>query len=102
MDKSPRPHQNESRTQSSSRRHTGFPDRGRSYQSHPGKKGTLDDFISALPKSERSFTVEEMNEAIAQADFSDCLILARNKSRSISPTHTLDRKAARLEGFKLL
>jgi len=34
----------------------------------PGrKKGTLDDFISALPKSKRSFTVEEMNAAIAQA-----------------------------------
>ena len=31
------------------------------------KKGTLDDFINALPRSERSFTVEEMNEAIAQA-----------------------------------
>jgi len=36
------------------------------------------------------------------ADFSDCLILARNKSRSISPTHTLDRKTAKLVGFKLL
>ena len=36
------------------------------------------------------------------ADFSDCLILARNQSRSISPTHTLDRKAAKLDGFKLL
>ncbi len=36
------------------------------------------------------------------ADFSDCLILARNKSRSITPTHTLDRKAAKLDGFKLL
>ena len=36
------------------------------------------------------------------ADFSDCLILARNKSRAISPTHTLDRKAAKLEGFQLL
>ncbi|NCQ36129.1 type II toxin-antitoxin system VapC family toxin [bacterium] len=36
------------------------------------------------------------------ADFSDCLILARNESRSISPTHTLDRKAAKLEGFRLL
>jgi len=31
------------------------------------KKGTLDDFINALPKSERSFTVEEMNAAIAKA-----------------------------------
>ncbi len=36
------------------------------------------------------------------ADFSDCLILARNNSRSISPTHTLDRKAAKLDGFQLL
>lgn len=36
------------------------------------------------------------------ADFSDCLILARNESRSISPTHTLDRKAAKLAGFQLL
>lgn len=36
------------------------------------------------------------------ADFSDCLILARNESRSISPTHTLDRRAAKLEGFQLL
>ena len=36
------------------------------------------------------------------ADFSDCLILARNQSRSISPTHTLDHKAAKLEGFQLL
>lgn len=36
------------------------------------------------------------------ADFSDCLILARNESRSISPTHTLDRKAAKLAGFRLL
>lgn len=36
------------------------------------------------------------------ADFSDCLILARNQSRSISPTHTLDRKAAKLEGFELI
>ena len=38
----------------------------------------------------------------SNADFSDCLILARNESRSISPTHTLDRKAAKLEGFRLL
>lgn len=38
----------------------------------------------------------------SSADFSDCIILARNKSRSITPTHTLDRKAARLDGFKLL
>jgi len=38
----------------------------------------------------------------SKADLSDCLILARNKSRSISPTHTLDRKAAKLEGFQLL
>lgn len=29
------------------------------------------------------------------ADFSDCLILARNQSRSIATTHTLDRRAAR-------
>lgn len=36
------------------------------------------------------------------ADFSDCVILARNQSRSISPTHTLDRKAAKLDGFQLL
>lgn len=36
------------------------------------------------------------------ADFSDCVILARNQSRSISPTHTLDRKAAKLNGFQLL
>lgn len=38
----------------------------------------------------------------SNADFSDCIILARNKSRSIAPTHTLDRKAAKLEGFQLL
>jgi len=38
----------------------------------------------------------------SKADFSDCLIIARNQSRSTSPTHTLDRKAAKLEGFKLL
>jgi len=31
------------------------------------KKGTLDDFINALPRSERSFSVEEMNAAIAKA-----------------------------------
>lgn len=31
------------------------------------KNGTLDDFINALPKSKRSFTVEEMNAAIAKA-----------------------------------
>jgi len=36
------------------------------------------------------------------ADFSDCLILARNQARSITPTHTLDRKAAKLDGFQLL
>ena len=36
------------------------------------------------------------------ADFSDCVILARNESRSITPTHTLDRKAAKLDGFQLL
>jgi len=36
------------------------------------------------------------------ADFSDCLILARNRFRSITPTHTLDRKAAKLDGFQLL
>jgi len=36
------------------------------------------------------------------ADFSDCLILARNQSRSITPTHTLDRKAAKLDGYRLL
>ncbi len=38
----------------------------------------------------------------SSADFSDCLILARNESRSITPTHTLDRKAAKLKGFQLL
>ncbi len=38
----------------------------------------------------------------SKADFSDCLILARNLSRKISPTHTFDRKAAKLEGFQLL
>ena len=32
----------------------------------------------------------------------DTNILARNQSRSITPTHTLDRKAAKLEGFQLL
>lgn len=32
----------------------------------------------------------------------DTNIRVRNKSRSISPTHTLDRKAAKLEGFQLL
>jgi AbrB family looped-hinge helix DNA binding protein len=31
------------------------------------KKGTLDDFINALPRSDRSFSVEEMNAAIAKA-----------------------------------
>jgi predicted nucleic-acid-binding protein len=36
------------------------------------------------------------------ADFSDCIILVRNQSRSITPTHTLDRKAAKLVGFQLL
>ena len=29
--------------------------------------GTLDDLINILPKATQSFTVEEMNEAIAQA-----------------------------------
>lgn len=38
----------------------------------------------------------------SKADLSDCLILARNQSRAISPTHTLDRRAAKLEGFQLL
>lgn len=38
----------------------------------------------------------------SKADFSDCLILARNQSRAIAPTHTLDRKDAKLEGFQLL
>lgn len=33
----------------------------------PKKKGAVDDFINALPKSKRSFSVEEMNEAIAKA-----------------------------------
>lgn len=36
------------------------------------------------------------------ADFSDCLIVARNQSRSITRTHTLDRKAAELDFFHLL
>lgn len=57
-----------------------------------------------------SFQVEDHQTVItalsyfsaSKAHFSDCLILARNKSRSISPTHTLDRKAAKLEGFQLL
>ena len=31
------------------------------------KKKTLDDVINCLPKSKVSYTVEEMNEAIAQA-----------------------------------
>lgn len=31
------------------------------------KKGSVDHFINALPKSKRSFSVEEMNEAIAKA-----------------------------------
>ena len=31
------------------------------------KKGTLEDLMSVLPKSEKSYTVEEMNEAIAKA-----------------------------------
>jgi len=30
------------------------------------KKGTLDDLMNAFPKATRSFTVEEMNEGIAQ------------------------------------
>jgi AbrB family looped-hinge helix DNA binding protein len=30
------------------------------------KKGTLDDFMNILPKATRSYTVEEMNEAIAE------------------------------------
>ena len=38
----------------------------------------------------------------SNADFSDCLIFARNQARSISPTHTLDRKAAKLKGTRLL
>lgn len=57
-----------------------------------------------------SFQVEDHPLVVAalsdfngsKADFSDCLILARNQSRSIAPTHTLDRKAAKLEGFQLL
>jgi len=36
------------------------------------------------------------------ADLSDCIILVRNQSRSIAPTHTLDRNAAKLDGFELL
>lgn len=38
----------------------------------------------------------------SSADFSDCVIVARNQSRFIAPTHTLDRKAAKLDGFQLL
>lgn len=38
----------------------------------------------------------------SSADFSDCVIAVRNQSRSITPTHTFDRKAAKLDGFKLL
>jgi predicted nucleic-acid-binding protein len=36
------------------------------------------------------------------ADFSDCVIVTRNQSRAITPTYTLDRKAGKLDGFKLL
>ena len=35
-------------------------------------------------------------------DFSDCLIVVRNKSRSCTPTYTFDRKASKLDGFQLL
>lgn len=38
----------------------------------------------------------------SKADLADCLILARNQSRSITPTHTFDRRAAKLDGFQLL
>jgi len=38
----------------------------------------------------------------SKADFGDCLILSRNLTRKITPTHTLNRQAAKLQGFKLL
>lgn len=31
------------------------------------KKGSLDDFINALPRAKRSFTIKEMNQAIEKA-----------------------------------
>lgn len=38
----------------------------------------------------------------SKADFSDCLILARNESRGSKTTHTFDWKAAKLDGFELI
>lgn len=32
----------------------------------------------------------------------DTNILVRNQARSVTPTHTLDRKAAKIDGFELL
>lgn len=37
-----------------------------------------------------------------KADFSDCLILARNRANGAEITHTFDRKAAKLDGFQLI
>jgi predicted nucleic-acid-binding protein len=52
---------------------------------------------------DHTLVAESIDHFLSQAaDFSDCVILARNESRSITPTHTLDRKAAKLDGFQLL
>ena len=38
----------------------------------------------------------------SKADFSDCLILVRNQADGSEITHTFDRKAAKLAGFKFI
>ncbi len=65
--------------------------------------------IQGLIDTETFFVEDEMLVKVAidlflnsSADYSDCLILARNKARSITPTHTFDRRAAKLDGFQLL
>jgi predicted nucleic-acid-binding protein len=37
-----------------------------------------------------------------KADLSDCLILVRNREKGCEITHTFDRQAAKLKGFKLI
>ena len=66
-------------------------------------------FLETLLKTDSILVEDEIRVGAAidiyrknTADFSDCLILVRNQAHSVTPTHTLDRKAAKIDGFELL
>ncbi len=72
-------------------------------------RGEIADSLIALLRVD-CFRLEDANHVESairifrgsKADFSDCLIVERNRERGSDLTHTFDRKAAKLEGFRLI